>query len=260
MADSLQAMIANEDRQRLLESRHDIAAAVPTSMTSNAAYQAAVTQSRDLLAARRAELLETAQTHSREKSETDAERAKLATAVGQAIRWYEFARDRAESRLLKIAPNVHVDGHEMERRQKLFARIFGTAPSSFSAQSARAVIETMGVVAEALANEPDLAPLKLDDDMRHAHQTAEAAALALNREIDEDSAAQKALRQIREAFDRAARAHARIVEGVLVHEGKETDLGQFVLSRDPAYAARRKANAPLADEPGAETIEQPAGT
>ncbi|HRI68052.1 MAG TPA: hypothetical protein PK156_27635 [Polyangium sp.] len=252
-------MIANEDRQRLLESRHDIAAAEPTSMTSNAAYQAAAAQSRDHLAAKRADLHQVAQTHSREKSETDAGRATLAAAVSNALRWYEFVRDRAESRLLKPAPNVHVDVHEMERRQKLFARVFGIAPSSFSAQSTQAVIETFGMVAEALTKEPDLVPLKLDDDMRNAHQAAEAAAVSLNREIDEDSAAQKALRQAREAFDRAARTHARIVEGILVHENKEDDLGQYVLSRDPAYAARRKANAPLSEEPGAETIEQPTG-
>jgi hypothetical protein len=252
-------MIANEDRQRLLESRHDIAAAVPTAITSNAAYQAALAQSRDHLAAKRTELHESAQTHSREKSETDAERATLATAVSNAVRWYEFIRDRAESRLLKIAPNVQVDVHEMERRQKLFARVFGIAPSGFSVQSSQAVIETIGMVTEALAKEPELAPLNLDDDLRKAHQAAEVAASALNREIDEDSAAQKALRQAREGIDRAARTHARIVEGVLIHEGKENELGQYVLARDAAYAARRKANVPLSEEPGAETIEQNPG-
>ncbi|MBK9261996.1 MAG: hypothetical protein IPM54_19595 [Polyangiaceae bacterium] len=111
-------------------------------------------------------------------------------------------------------------------------------------------------LAEALAKEPDLQPLQFADDMSKAHAAAVNAAQALNREVDEDAAATNALRAARVAFDKAARAYARIIEGVLVDEGKENDLSQYVLARDPAYAARRKANVPITEEPGAEAAEQ----
>ncbi|MBK9258256.1 MAG: hypothetical protein IPM54_00285 [Polyangiaceae bacterium] len=215
-------MIANEDRQRLLESRHDIGAAVnPATITSDATYQAAIGTSRDKLAARRAELLDKAAAQGREKTETDAERAGLAAACDEALRWYEYIRNRAEARLLQPAPNVKVDAHEMARRRKLFDRVFSLNPSDFARVSTGVAIETWGAVAEALAKEPDLQPLHLADDMSKAHAAAVNAAQALNREVDEDAAATNTLRAARVAFDKAARA-ARIIEGCSSTKARKT--------------------------------------
>jgi hypothetical protein len=180
----------------------------------------------------------------------------LAVAYDDGIRWYGYCRKRAATHLLEPAPNVKVDAHEMERRQKLFDRVFALNHSDMGKLSTGAAIETWGTVAEALGKEPDLAALNLTEDMSKAHAAAVNASQSHNREVDEDSAAMNALRAARGAFDRAARAYARMVEGVLVHEGKESELGRYVLARDPAYAARRSANVPITEEPGADAVDE----
>jgi len=128
-------------------------------------------------------------------------------------------------------------------------------PSDLARAATGVAIETFGIVADALATEPDLKPLGFATDMSTTHKAAVDAARALNRETDEDSAAMKSLREARVNFDRAAHGHARLMEGILVHEGKEAQLGQYVLAKDPMYAARRAAQVPISEEPGAGDIE-----
>jgi hypothetical protein len=48
---------------------------------------------------------------------------------------------------------------------------------------------------------------------------------------------------------------AGVIAGILKQEGKDGDIGKYVLARDPAYAARRAAGVPIEEEPGIEPVE-----
>lgn len=247
-------MYTNEDQKRLLESRHDIAAAEnPALLSADTHFKAALTKSRTLLASRRAALLAAAETADRERSETDTERLNLQRAVELGVRWYAFILTKASAALLEAPPNAPILQDELARRQKLLNRVFSKAPSDFTKMGSASAIEVFGSVATALSTEPELTPLGFAADMATAHANAEQAAKRLNRETDEDSAAMNILREARADFDRCHQGHARLVEGILLHEGKEGELGRYILAKDPAYAARRSAQAPISEEPGVET-------
>jgi len=249
-------MIYNEDRQRLHEGRHDTDAAKdPVVITGNPAYQAAVAQSRGTLASCRTALFDAATKASREKGETDTERMNLRNAIAECIAWYGYIRDQASNALLKPSPKNPVSAPEIDRRRKLLDRVFPSAPSELSDIAAGSAIEIFAGIAKAVAGEPDLKPLGFADDMTKAHEKAAGARANLDREANEDSEATQALRDARAAFDRASSAHALMVAGVLKHEGKDADIGRYVLAKNPAYAARRTAGVPIGEEPDIEPLE-----
>ncbi len=248
-------MYTEEDRRRLLESRHDLGAlAKPAALTENKALQNAAIASRDELAATRETLRVAAADVDREHTETDAERIKLATALTGVTRRYGFVRSKVQDTLLNVDPDASPAPAEIERRQRLVNRVFGASPSDLERLGQGALIERLGSVVEALTKDPDLAPLKHAVTLGAAYKTAQDAAQSLNRETDEDADAMKALRAAREAFDRSASAHSLLLESILVRQKREAELGRFVLGRDAAYTARRAAHTPLSDEPGAEDL------
>jgi len=242
--------LTDEDRRRLYESRHDLdAASNPARLTDHPAFLPALAASHGALQSSRDGLKAAAALVVQEKGETDAERVKLQQALAQARLRYGFIRAKVQDALLNIDPDAPIATSEIDRRSKLFQRIFRVAPSDLERVSQGALIEILGSVAGALASEPDLAPLGHAQALAAQHAAAVTAAGDLDRETDEDAQAMVGLRAAREAFDRAAEAHALLVESVLVRAGRAQDLGRFVLARDPAYAARRAARAPLGDEP-----------
>lgn len=254
-------MYTEEDSRRLLEARRDIQACErPADITPDKAMQHALTESRDELSAARDRLQAAAAIVDREHSETDAERLKLAKALTAAIRRYGFVRSKVSDALLNVDPDDAPGASEMERRQRLYQRVFGTAPSDMERMGQGPLLERLGHVIESLNNDPDLAPLKLAKPLATAHKEAQDAARSLGRETREDAEAMRALRVSREVLDRAAKAHALLVESILVRQGREDDLGHFVLEADPAYAARRAAHVPVAEEAAPEDlgVETPA--
>lgn len=251
-------MYTDEDRRRLLESRHDISACdSPATVSPHPDFQSAVVASRDELALARAALQSAAAHSARERTETDTERARLEQAVSAAVRRYGFVRAKVQDALLNIDPDAPLPASEIERRQRLFGRVFRAAPSDLERMGQGSVIELASGVADALEKEPDLAPLGLAPGLAAAVAAARTAAKELNRESNEDAQAMTALRAARELFDRASTAHALLVESILVRAGRKEDLGRLVLAREPAYAARRAARVPVTEEPGANEIEAP---
>lgn len=251
-------MYTDEDRRRLLESRHDISACEkPALLSSNPAFQSAVLASRDDLASARGQLQSAVALVSRERTETDTERARLEEAVHGCVRRYGFVRGKVQDALFNIDPDMPLPASERERRQRLFDRVFNTTPSDLGRMSQGNIVELVGGVADALEKEPDLAPLGLAEGLAIAHAAARDAAKELYREADEDSQAMIALRAARDAFDRASSAHALFVESLLARSGRKTEIGQFILARDAAYAARRAARVPVSEEPGANEIDAP---
>lgn len=244
--------ISEEDRRRLLEGRHDIHAMDDIhQVIAEPMSQQMLAFSKDALGAKREELLACVQTASRERSETDAERAKLQVAVADYARRYVYVRAKVQDALLNIPPDVELDPSEIDRRRKLFERYFRQTGSEIERGSVSWALETIGGIVQGLKTEPDLAPLGLDGVLSASHAAGLQAARDLNREVDEDSTAMQNLRAAREQFDRANKAHALLVESALVREGKGEMLGRYVLAKDAAYSARRAARAPLEKEPGA---------
>jgi hypothetical protein len=245
-------MYTDEDRRRLLESRHDIGAAEKSALLSaDTKMQTAVDASRDALGAARAALHSAAAVSDRERSETDAERAKLEQAIASLVRRYGFVRGKIHDTLLNVDPDAPLPAAELERRQKLVTRVFRAAQSDLERMGQGSIIELVGSAVDALEKEPDLAPLGFQTPLSASLDAAKSAAKELKRETGEDAQAMTALRAARDGFDRAQRAHALLVESILVRESREEELGRFVLAKDPAYAARRAARAPIGDEPGA---------
>lgn len=249
-------MYTDEDRRRLLESRHDLAALEnPTTLTDDPDHKQALVASRAELLARRDALRSAASLVSKEKSETDVERAGLQGAVTALLGKYRFVRGKVEDALLNVDPDSAPPPAEMLRRTRLFDRVFRHTLSDLVRSSQRSVVEMLGGVAEALAGEKDLAPLGYAAPFAAAHAAAEAVAAELDRETGEDTAAMTALRAAREELDRASHANALLVESVLVRASREAELGRFVLAQDAAYAARRAARVPIQQEEGAGAID-----
>ncbi len=249
-------MWAEEDRRRLLESRHDLSACEKAAeLTTDASLQGAVVASHGELALAQKTLRDAAAKSARERSETDQERTALEQAKGTLVRRYGFIRGKVQDALLNVDPDAGVLASEMERRSRLFGRVFVAAPSELERLGPNAVIERIGSVVDALRDEGDLKPFGHEASLRAALSVAQQAAKELNRETDEDAQAMAALRKAREAFDRALSAHALQVESILVRQGRESELGRFVLAKDAAYAARRAARMPVSEEPGAGDLE-----
>ena len=253
------SMYAEEDRRRLLESRHDIAACQkPADLSPISVYQKAAAASRDELANADATLRAACALAAREHTETDIERTKLGQTISSAVRKYAFIRGKVHDALVNIDPDAPLPASEIERRERLIGRVFRIATSDLERLGQGAIIEFLTSVVDALDNEPDLKSLGLTSALANGVNAAKNAAKELNRETDEDAQAMSKLRAAREAFDRAAKSHLLQIESILVRQSRIDEIGRFILARDPAYAARRAARSPVNEEPGATEIEAPA--
>jgi hypothetical protein len=251
-------MYTEEDRRRLLESRHDIAAVEkPVTLSPHANFQLAIVASRDELAQERIALHSVTGLVAREHSETDAERARLAESIAALVRRYAFVRGKVQDALLNVDPDVVVPATERERRKRLVDRTFRLSQSDLERLGQGAIIEFVGGVVEALDAEPDLKPLGYGSSFAAVHSAAKSDAQEFGREAGEDAQAMNSLRATRETFDRAAYAHTLLVESILVRHNRKDELGRFILSRNAAYAARRAARVPVSEEPGGSDVDAP---
>lgn len=248
--------INEEDKRRLLESRHDVDAMEGIeSVILEPITQQLLAFSQGSLAARREELLSMVLKAAKERSETDTERVKLESAVGDCIRRYGYARGKAQESLLNVSPDAEVSPAEIDRRRSLIDRYFRLSPSELERGSVSWAIEYVEQAGRAFKAEPDLIPLNLGDMLQTACKAALQTAKDLNREVDEDGIAMMNLRQMRENFDRVAKAHALLMESALVREGKEEYMKRYLLAKDPAYSARRAAREPIEKEPGVQEVD-----
>ena len=251
-------MYTEEDRRRLLESRHDIGAVEkPVTLSPHATFQLAIVASRDELAQERVALQSATARVAREHSETDAERAKVAESVAALVRRYAFVRGKVQDALLNVDPDVVVNATELERRKRLVERTFHLSQSELERLAQGAIIEFVGSVVEALDTEPDFKPLGYGISFAAVHSAAKSDTQEFGREASEDAQAMNLLRSARDAFDRAAYAHTLLVESILVRHNRKDELGQFILSRNAAYAARRAARVSVTEEPGGGDVDGP---
>ena len=246
----------DEDMIRLLESRFDVQAVKdPSKLTDKPVYQAAVAESRDELAGARADLVGAVAHNSRARGETDAEGARAQTLIGKAQDHYRYYRGRAKDALLNPPPNQPLSAEEIHRRQRLFDRYYGLPPYDLERLALDKKVEVFEHLLTAYQSEKDLKNLGHLPALKAVFDPAIEAGAEFQREVGEDLGATQALKDSRAAFDRAHRAHIRQVDSVLTRFGREDEARHFIKRRDPAYAARRRAKAPAAQEPDIDRIE-----
>lgn len=248
--------MTEEDTIRLLESRHDIhAVANPGGLTHDPVYQAAVIESRDELAAARAELVQKVAHNTLELSETDTERARAQQLLAEAVEHYRYYRGRTEDALLNPPPGQPLGPEEFNRRQRLFGRYYEQNPSELVRLSLNKQVEVLDALLSAYQTEAELQNLNHLAHLEATFRPAIDAVQEYHRETHEDLMATETLQQARRAFDRALLAHTRLVESLLTRVDREDDARHFIKRREPAYAARRRAKTSVAQEPEVDSIE-----
>lgn len=248
--------MTEEDLTRLLESRHDIqAVADPGRLTSDPGFQTAVATSRQELSTARDLLVARVALNTQEASETDSERANVQKTLGNALEYYRFFRSRTYDALLNFAPNAQLSAEEITRRQRLYDRYFKLNYSELGRQATEKQVEVLDNLVTAHETEEDLKNLGYAAQLEAAIRPAIAAVQEYHRETREDLTATAVLVEARTLFDRAQRAHILLVESLLVRHGLESEAGHFLKRRDPTYAARRRSQTPVAQEPEAAAIE-----
>lgn len=250
------SIMTEEDLIRLLESRHDIqAVADPARLTSAPAHQAAVAASRQELANARDLLVAKVAHNTREASETDTERASVQKSLGNALDHYRFYRSRTYDALLNPPPGTQISTEEITRRQRLYDRYFKLNYTELSKQALDKQVEVLDNLLTAHETEDELKNLGHTHQLEAAFRPAIAAIQEFHRETREDLMATAILVEARTIFDRAHRANTQLIDSLLIRHSLESEAGHFIKRRDPTYAARRRANTPIAQEPEASTIE-----
>ncbi len=248
--------MTEEDMIRLLESRHDIqAVADPARLSGDAAYQGAIAASRDELAAARAVLVDKVAHNTQEASETDAERANVQKELGSALDHYRYYRSRTYDALLNPPPGMQPSVEESVRRQRMYERYYKLSASDLGRQALEKQVEVLDNLLTAHETEEELKNLGHTAQLEAAFRPAIAAVQEFHRETREDLMATAVLVEARATFDRAHKAHTLLIDSFLVRYGLESEAGHFIKRRDPTYAARRNAKAPVAQEPEAVSIE-----
>lgn len=251
------------DRTRLVESHHDLRATQAIDALAAApAVASALRYTHEALSAAREALLEAARELGRELSETDAVRANLEAVDALAAEVWRWAQRQLEHALLVWEPGAPQPGaRELSRRERLLGQVFPATVRQLDRVGFDRRREHLAAAVAGLER-GELAPLVreagaegLIDRLRAAHDALGAALDAVNRERTEDLEARQALVAARLVFDQRHAAHTQAVLLALVDAGRPDDAPRYLLARDPAYRARRKARRPLAEEPSIEVVE-----
>ena len=251
------------DRTRLVESHHDLrATATVDTLTKEPVFAATLRHTHSALSAARDDLLEAARELGRELSETDAVRANLEAIDALAAEVWRWVQRQLEHALLVWEPGAPQPGpRELTRRERLLGQVFPATVRQLDRVGFDRRREHLAAAVAGLER-GELAPLVrevgaegLIDRLRAAAEALSGALDAVNRERAEDTEARNALTAARLAFDQRHAAHTQAVLLALVDAGRPDDAPRYLLSRDTAYRARRKARRPLAEEPTIEVVE-----
>ena len=247
-------MLGVEDLRRAVEAAHDVNACEDVAaLTPHVQEQDALLFSRAELAAAR-ELLHNAAAHrDKELNETDVYRVQIAGKRETLAAHYSRAAHTAAG-LLIDDPEAPMSAGERKRRQRLIKDIFIFTRNGLRDRTPDALFVQFEAWLLACEQDPDLKPLKLTRAIKPHITQLGALAEGHQQEQREDRDATADLNEAREGLDAAHSAHVLLVESVLVRGRRSDQLGRFVLARDAAYAARRRAKKPLTDEPGAAAL------
>lgn len=244
-----------QDQARLLEGRYDVKAAQsPEQIAHTQAGQALLTESAADLSDHHQALRGALLAQARDLGETDAARAAAQAAIRDAVATYSFVRRKIKDALLNLPPDQArtTSAEEITLRARAIERVLGRHTGKINNQGVERQVTLLTELAQAIAQDPILSAPGAHKGLEDAIARADAAQKDLSREQREDTDAMRALTTARDAFDRAASAHALLVRALLTRQGRESELGRFIKAQDPAYAARRRAQQPIEDEPDAD--------
>lgn len=245
-------MLGTVDTQRAVEAGHDSAAIQDvTALTPHQQEQAALLFSAAELAHAYG-LFKVAAAHNDEElRETDVVRVALNAQRAVLAVHYNRAAHMADGLLIDDDPDHPMADAERARRAKLIKQTFGLGAALFCDAAPDKLHEQLSSWVLACEQNPDLKPLKLTKAIKPHLATLDKHLRAMQQETREDRDATRALDEARASLDVAHRAHVCLVESVLTRAGTLDLIGRYVLTRDAAYQARRKANKPITEEPGA---------
>jgi hypothetical protein len=248
-------LLGVEDARRAVEAAHDVAASEDVAgLTPRVQEQEAVAFSRAELAGAR-ELFMNAAAHSaQELRETDVARVEIAGKRETLAAHYARAAHSAGGLLVDEDPDAPMSDAERERRERLIKATFNLTRNELRDLAPDTLHARLTAWQSACEQNADLKPLKLCRAIKPHIAQLGALVADHRREVREDREATAALNAAREGLDVAHRAHVLLLESVLVRGGRSGELGRFVLARDAAYIARRAANKPITEEPGAPAL------
>jgi hypothetical protein len=247
-----------QDTQRLLESRYDLGAVGDgEALTPKEGARAHALESAQELAESRERLRQAMLGLSREHTETDAAREALKRAIAEAADCYGYIRGQVSNRLLNLraAERKRLGEDALESRARTFERVFGLNPSDITNQSPERQLTMLTQIADGIAQDPMLSEFQLHAELADLTAQATQTQDALSGERSEDKDASGALQAARVGFDRAHSAHTALIKSILIAQDRLAERGQFSKAYDPAYAARRSAQRPIAEEPEAAAVQ-----
>jgi hypothetical protein len=185
-------------------------------------------------------------------TETGDAGVALDAALRKVVSRYKHLRGAVEGSYLNPDPDLNVPAAELEQRKKIFDRAFAITPTALERMSNADILERSGFVIDLLTTQPQLVAADSAERYKAAHDDAASALKDWSRERKEDLEATVALNEARAALDSQATGHRLTVEAALWQLGRSADIGQFIKAREPGYASRRAAEAPITDEPDAD--------
>jgi hypothetical protein len=249
-------MAAEIDIRLGLEAGYAVRAAEDVAaITGRPGCAAAIVESRGELVAVAASHVQAVGALGRDLRETEDARSGLSEARQGVIAAYAFVRGRATDSLVNPDPTETIASATLEARRKRLDAELPLAPSDLLPMAAREVIERSKSVLSALTSDPVLSPLGLGPKLAPFVQRLDVANAAFERELGEDKARYLTIAAKRQEVERHLAAHRMLVESALHRDGRKAQAGQFVLAADAAYQARRGANVPIEEEPGAPEVE-----
>ena len=249
-------MITDQDRLTALETSHDLHACKDVAaITSNPAQQAALTDSLLRFGASRESFMAVLRHRAKETSETERATANLGEKKDAVVDMYRFVYNNLEGALTNIDPRLGLSSAEILRRSKVFERVSGPSPSLLSKMDAKEIATVVQSFISGVQADKGLAALEIVDPLVEPLAAYDAAEKLKSAEDGDDKVATALLEAARKDIARHARATALRVEAALVDEGREAELGRYILAANATYKARRRAKVPPAEEPGMETVD-----
>jgi hypothetical protein len=245
-------MLGTVDTQRAVEAGHDsVAIKDVAALTPHQQEQAALLFSAAELAHQYGQFKVAAAHNDEELRETDVVRVALNAQRAVLNAHYNRAAHMADGLLIDADPDHPMPDAERARLAKLLKQTFGLSANAIRDLPADKLHEQLSALVLACEQNPDLKPLKLTKAIKPHVATLDKHVRAMQQETREDRDATRALEEARASLDVAHRAHISLVESVLIRAGKLDLIGRYILTRDATYQARRKANKPITEEPGA---------
>lgn len=249
---------AGEDVRRLLESRFDLGAAPALRATlATDTQRAMLDEIAAELSQRREALREAAAQNAIEATETtDAAVAAKQTTETMRDR-YTHVRGQARTGLLEPDPDAKVPPETIASNQKLFKRAFTASPSALVNLGFDRQISLIEPTVLALAKDATLSRFDPHQLLARDYRAADTAVTLWSKERKDDVKATRHLEKCREMFDASAKAYVLQAESFLVRLSRKDEAGDFLKTKDAAYAARRRAKADITQEPDAPDAIEP---